>query len=412
MRIARRFFRTMTFAKGVRIAIGFVLAALFLSAPAYAQALNTLTTTIDSDGSALLGGADTMFTTFISAMLVLVLLYHIAKTAYTTRNPRAVVDEGIKQSFEVGLPYLIIISLYPLLASAESFALSLFGFTSAVTGGVAYSPAQIVTKGVTLSFGLLGSFFTSLFQSFTAQPSGNIFSVFGNAIFKAIFMGEITMIVFLFGLLLLIVAIITSWAFAMLAAELLLAKIQAAITLPFAKVFMALQIGPLQGLGSSGLGAVLAILVRYAVIAVMVAIVMGVASAWQADAASAGTLVNQIANPLQSNGTFSWTSYWGTCSGALKLALSFMFASLILKHIVGQVGGLADAVLTGRSVFSGAAGVAAAAAPVTMAAGAASGALAGGAMGGAPGAVMGAATGAMNGGKSAVSQAMIGAMRK
>lgn len=352
-----------------------------------------------------------MFTAWITGLLGLSLTYHITKAAWTTRNFRATVDEGLKQAFEVGLPYLIIMTLYPLLASAETFALSLFGFTSAITGGVAYSPAQIVTQGVTLSFGLLGSFFSSLFSSFATAPSGNIFSIFGNAIFKAVFMGEIGLIIFCFGLLLLIVAIITSWAFAMLAAELLLAKIQAAITLPFAKVFLALQIGPLGGLGSSGLGAVLAILLRYAVIAVMVAIVMGVATAWQTDAARAGTLVNQIANPLQSNGTFSWTTYWGSVSGALKLALSFMFASLILKHIVSQVGGLADAVLTGRSVYSGAAGVAAASAPIMMPLNTAAGAAAGFVTGGPAGAAMGAATGAMSGAKSAVSQSMIGAMR-
>uniref|UniRef100_E6QPB9 Uncharacterized protein n=1 Tax=mine drainage metagenome TaxID=410659 RepID=E6QPB9_9ZZZZ len=389
------------------IGSAFLVAIVAIGAPRIARgyALDTLQSNINSMGTTIMGGADGLISGILLALVGSVMLYRLGMAGYVTRSVRGVLDEGMRALFEVGLPFALISALYPLITNGATLAYTVFAGVG--IPAVPTSPETILQRGIGIGFGIFSAFIKTMTTAGPAAPAGlpwwqaivNFIAVLPDMLIEGV-------LGFVFIVVIFICACVIAYCFAMLAAELLLAKVQAAITLPFAKLLLPFHIGPLGGLGSSGLGAVLAILIRYAVIAIMVGIVMTTSVAWQADATTAALAFNSLPNLYTNTGTINqnYLSAMGATSlNVTKAMLSFVFAAFILKYIVSQVGQLADAVMTGRSVFSGGMAVQAAAAPIDRA----GGAIAGGMTGGVPG----AAYGAMGGTKSVLSSYMIARMR-
>lgn len=377
-----------------RYAWGFMaIVLLFVTVlhPAQSNAftgLNALEKTYTSLGSSWMKASLHLALGISGIVLTAVFVYRFAKMIAAARGNLAVVMPSLPMLFaELYLPLFIVGLLPTIMGDLFAFAKEIGAHIGVTT---TWTPDAIMGQGITLGFGAFQNIVTGFIHGSTQVPPDTCSGAFYfsceaarwaeigvQAAAAANSLGEVISIAG--GMCLVIM-----FVFAMLAAELLLATVEIAITLPLGAWTAGFLGTPAQGMAGNTLGAAAGAIIRYLVVFALVAAAAATAAAMTAPLGAA------LAIPTPTSFGAAVGDLTGFNMGWLRPLVSVAAGCLVLLKVTKEAGKLADGVMSGRGVLSGAGTVHGGVSGVGSAVG---GTAMGGLTGGWSGAAAGAATG-------------------
>ena len=384
-----------------------MLGALFMphKAKAAGFGLDALQAQYASMGSAWMANSLALATAISGLVLTAVFSYRFFKAVGMAKGNIAVVAPGmVTVAIECVVPFLIVTGLPGVIGDLMALANSIGAVIGVPTG---LTPDAVMAQGIDLGFktftGIMGGYLGSVpaeaaklppcTGSWTDQLACNIGHWASIGAASAAVAHSVDKVFIIAGIFCLCIM----YCFAMLAGELLVTTIQAYITIPLAAWTFGFTGTPVQGAAGNGAGAIMGSLARWLTIFSLIAVATSTA------VLMASALGPAMAPKLPTDMAGGVADVLGFNFGWLKPLASAALGMVILLKVTGKAGDLAESVMSGRGVLSGAN-------PVSIGVGAAqnvTNATAGAGIGAATGGAGAAALGAMQGARGAASSAML-----